>query len=78
MENHEFNDDPLSQRLEAERPVPRAGFRAELRSRLLQAADRRRAAPGRLRLLIGAYAGAGAALLLIAAIGVGGAGPFAA
>jgi len=36
------------------------------------------APPRRLRLLIAAYAGSGVLLLAIAAIGVAGAGPFAA
>lgn len=70
--------DPTAERLHAERPVPRAGFRAELRARLLAAERRYHAAPPRIRVLIGAYAGSGAALLLIAAVGVAGAGPFAA
>lgn len=64
----------LERRLEAARPVPRAGFRAELRQELLQRAPMR---PPRLRLLIAAYAGSGSALLLIAAIGIAGAGPLA-
>jgi hypothetical protein len=68
----------LGKRLEAERPVPRAGFRAELRRRLLEAGSERALARGRLRLLITAYAGSGVVLLAIAALGVAGAGPLAA
>lgn len=70
--------DGLADRLRGERPVPRAGFRAELRSRLVEARARRRAPRGRIRLLIAAYAGSGAVLLLVAAFGVAGAGPLAA
>lgn len=73
-------------RLQDERPVPGAGFRSRLRSRLM-ASSRRRAEPGRLgsarraatmRALGAAYATAGAALLAVAALGLAGAGPFAA
>jgi len=78
---HEFNSDPdlaqLEVRLEAERPVPRAAFRGELQRRLA-AQGASRPATRRLRLLITAYAGSGAALLAIAVVGVVGAGPFAA
>lgn len=64
-------------RLEAERPLPRAAFRGQLRRELSSSAERR-IAPGRLRLLIGGYATSGAALLAIAAVGLAGVGPFAA
>jgi hypothetical protein len=70
--------DPITERLEAERPVPRAAFRGEARRALLAAARRRPAAPQRLRLMIAAYASSGLALLAIAAVGLAGAGPFAA
>jgi hypothetical protein len=70
--------DPVARRLEQERPTPRAAFRGELRRRLLQAADLRSARPQRLRFLIAAYAGSGTVLLAIAALGLAGAGPFAA
>ena len=77
---HESDPDPdlaqLEARLEVARPVPRAAFRGELRRRLA-AQGASRPATRRLRLLITAYAGSGAALLAIAAIGVVGAGPFA-
>jgi hypothetical protein len=59
--------------LERERPVPRPAFRGEL-ARQLRA---RSAAPRRVRLLIGAYAGAGLALLAVVAVGLAGAGPLA-
>ena len=68
----------VARRLEEERPVPRAGFRAELRSKLLTAGREPAWAGGRLRLRIAAYAGSGVALLAIAAVGVAGAGPLAA
>jgi hypothetical protein len=68
----------LARRLEEERPVPRAGFRAALRSKLLTAGREQAWAGGRLRLRIAAYAGSGVVLLAIAAVGVAGAGPLAA
>lgn len=68
----------IADRLHRARPVPRAGFRGELRSRLLEGRVRRRAPRRRVRLLIAAYAGSGAVLLLVAAFGVAGAGPLAA
>jgi hypothetical protein len=67
----------LSMRLVAERPVPSAGFRARLRRRLLTAGAATGPRPGRVRLMIAAYAGSGLLLLAVAAIGVAGAGPFA-
>ena len=68
-----------AERLRDARPLPRAGFRAELRAQLLtDVRGRRLAAPGRLRLLIAAQACAGAVLLAVAAVGVAGAGPLAA
>jgi hypothetical protein len=79
---NEFNDDPtlerMAQRLEAERPVPRAGFRGALRRRLLATERSEGAAPARVRAQIAAYAGSGATLLLLAAAGVAGIGPFGA
>ena len=61
----------LIERLERERPLPAAGFRGELRRRLL-------GGPQRLRALVGAYAGSGFALLALATLGVGGVGPLSA
>jgi hypothetical protein len=60
--------------LERERPVPRPSFRGELARQLRG----RSAGPHRLRVLIGAYAGAGLALLAVVAVGLAGAGPLAA
>jgi hypothetical protein len=68
----------LAHRLERERPVPRAGFRATLRRTLLAADGERSVARGRLRLRVAAYAGSGVTLLAIAALGVSGLGPLAA
>lgn len=74
------NDDGierLAHRLEAERPVPSAAFRGELRRLLLGRAERQASAPVRIRRLIFAYASSGTALLAVAAIGLAGVGPFA-
>jgi hypothetical protein len=59
--------------LERERPVPRPAFRGELARRLRA----RSPSPQRLRVLIGAYAGAGLALLAVVAVGLAGTGPLA-
>jgi hypothetical protein len=68
----------IADRLHRERPVPRAAFRAELRSRLLAArGGRPRPTRSGIRVLIGAYAGSGIVLLLIATLGVTGSGPLA-
>ena len=72
-ETNHIRDREIEERLAAERPVPRAGFRAEMRTQLLDSL--RKAPPRRLRLLIATYAGSGAALLVIAAVGVAGVGP---
>jgi hypothetical protein len=66
----------LGERLERERPVPSAGFRGQLRRRLMTDSIRSSA---RLpfRLWAASYMGAGAACLVVAAIGLIGAGPFA-
>ncbi len=58
--------------LEDNRPLPSAGFRGELRRRLLRRGE---TAPTRIRTLIAVYAGSGALLLVAAAIGVAGVGP---
>jgi hypothetical protein len=71
--------DRIGERLLAERPAPRAAFRAALRAHLAELAGGRRVAwrPRRLRALVGAYAGSGVVLLAIAAVGLAGAGPLA-
>ena len=76
--DHDADLGDVIARLEAERPVPDAGFRGRLRRQLLRHHDGWHSAPARLRRLIAAYACSGAALLAIAVIGVAGAGPFAA
>jgi hypothetical protein len=65
----------LEARLRAERPLPSAAFRGDLRRALLDSPHASR--PRRLRLLVTAYAGSGLALLLVAAVGLAGAGPLA-
>lgn len=71
-----------AERLERNRPYPSPAFRGELRRSLL--ADRtpraraRATGPASVRRLIAIYAGSGAALLLVAAVGVAGAGPLGA
>jgi hypothetical protein len=59
--------------LEQARPRPLPAFRGELARQLRT----RSAAPQRVRLLIGAYAGSGLALLAVVAVGLAGAGPLA-
>jgi hypothetical protein len=71
-------NEEIAERLRAERPVPSAAFRGELRRRVLLADRRRPVRPRRLRLLVTAYAGSGALLLAIAAIGLAGVGPLSA
>lgn len=68
----------LAERLERERPVPRAAFRGELSRRLFGSPGRARPRPESLRSLVLAYSGSGFVLLLVAALGLAGAGPFAA
>jgi hypothetical protein len=65
--------DRVGERLEKERPVPRAAFRAELQSSLV--ASRTPWRPRRLGRAIAAYAGSGFLLLAVAALGLTGAGP---
>jgi hypothetical protein len=67
--------------LEQERPVPRPAFRGALAKRLRPRSTSRGglrfSSRQRLRLLIGAYAGSGLALLAVVAAGLGGIGPLA-
>lgn len=68
----------IADRLRRGRPAPQPGFIVALRDRLQKTRRPRRRAPrGRVRLLIAAYAGSGAVLLAIAALGAAGAGPLA-
>jgi hypothetical protein len=71
------DQDPAEERLRSERPVPSPRFRDELRRRLSQQADRDPARPTEVRLRVAAFAGSGALLLAIAAIGLAGVGPLA-
>jgi hypothetical protein len=69
----------VADRLADERPVPAAGYRARLRSSLLQQGGGAiTSRPARLRVAILGYAGSGALLLVVAAVGLAGVGPFAA
>ncbi len=65
----------LAARLQRERPVPSAGFRGQLRRRLIGGQISR---PARLRLLIAGYAGSGSLLLLAGAASAAGVGPLGA
>jgi hypothetical protein len=69
---------PVAERLRASRPVPRAAWRGDLRRWLLSRAGAPRPRPAHLWARIGASFAAGTLLLSVAALGVGGAGPFAA
>lgn len=65
-------------RLQSERPVPAPGFRGALRRRLTGVDRVPARSPRRYRALAAAYGMCGGALLAVAAIGLAGAGPFAA
>ncbi len=67
----------LAERLDRERPVLSAGFRGELRRRLLVGAGAPRRL-ARLRLLITGYASTGTLLLLLGAASAAGIGPLGA
>jgi hypothetical protein len=68
----------IGERLSEARPVPRAGFRSELAVHLRQLDEQGPAwRPAHLGRLVAAYAGSGLILLLVTAIGLAGAGPFA-
>jgi hypothetical protein len=64
------------EQLTAQRPIPGAGFRAELHARLVALdAHRHASRPKNLRALVAAYGFSGAACLALAALGLTGAGP---
>jgi hypothetical protein len=65
----------FAMRLAEERPVPRPGMRTAIRSMLL---GRKRTSQARIGSLMPAYATAGSLMLVVAAAGLVGAGPFAA
>lgn len=68
----------LIDRLGRERPIPRPSYRGSLRRRLVAMEGSGAGQPRQLRALIAIYATSGTALLAVAAIGLLGAGPFAA
>ena len=68
-------DDQLDARLRRERPAPSGTFTTRLRERLLER-DAQARRPARLWLLVFAYLCSGAVLLLLAALGAFGGGPF--
>ena len=67
----------VAERLLDAPPIPRAGFRAELKAHLVEREARGGATwrPKRLGAAIAAYAGGGMTLLALAALGATGAGP---
>jgi hypothetical protein len=65
-------------RLTEERPVPRPAFRGALWRHITTAEQPAAGRPRRLGSLIAGFAGSGFLLLAIAALGLAGAGPFAA
>jgi hypothetical protein len=71
----------LSERLEADRPIPGPTFRGNLRRRLIGNASQPRhlpsAATARFRHWAASYIAAGTLCLAVAAIGLAGVGPFA-
>jgi hypothetical protein len=67
----------LSERLEADRPIPSPGFRGNLRRRLLGTSHQPSAATARFRLWAVSYTAAGTLCLVVTAIGLAGVGPFA-
>jgi len=73
-----WRDRDVDDRLRSERPTPRPAFRGALRRRLVGMSASGVGRPRQLRLLIAAYGGGGAVLLLVAVAGAFGAGPFAA
>jgi len=65
----------LALKLVERRPVPRAGWRSAVRSGLLHHGTP--SSPAKIRALVFAYGSGGAVLLLVAAAGLAGIGPFA-
>ncbi len=69
--------DALGDHLEADKPIPRAGFRAQLRARLIELRDSAPIRPARFKVMVGAYGAAGILMLAVAALGIAGSGPLA-
>jgi hypothetical protein len=65
--------DPTEERLRASRRLPAESYRDGLRRRLL----RHGIAPPQIRRLVAVYAATGALLLVVAGLGLAGAGPLA-
>jgi hypothetical protein len=82
MHRHDYEDDAelaeLADRMLRERAVPAPGYRGALRRRLLADLDRRGPRLASPKLWVAGYAGSGVALLLVAAVGLAGVGPFGA
>jgi len=77
MNEHGVSDpglDRVAKRLDSARPVPSADFEASLRRELVEAGRRARR---RTRLLVAVCGALGLVLLVLPAIGLAGAGPFA-
>ncbi len=82
MDRYDYEDDPalaeLADRMLRERSVPAPGYRGTSRRRLLADLGRQGPQLARPRLWVAGYGGAGAALLLVGAVGLAGVGPFGA
>lgn len=70
----------IAERLQRERPVPRATFRGDLRRALIAGRPARQGAfaTGRWRVQVATYSGLGTLLLAVAVAGLVGVGPFSA
>jgi hypothetical protein len=75
VESHELGR--VAELLERGRPTPHPSFRGSLRRSLLAPARGEGARTAGFRVWVGGYATAGALCLLVAAVGIGGIGPFA-
>lgn len=77
MSEHDYDSElnDIAARLEAERPLPRPAFRGALGRHLESLGASGPAARG-VRLRIFTYAGSGASMLTVAALGLVGIGPF--
>jgi hypothetical protein len=73
---HQHDDERLARTLRDRRPAPRAAFGDDLREQL-RALRWNPSRPAHLWLLVAAWVSCGIFLLLLAALGAGGSGPFA-
>lgn len=69
------SEEQLGEALRERRPKPPRAFTADLRERLRELEARARRPPHLWR-LVGAYVGSGVLLLVLAALGAAGGGPF--